>query len=170
MSYTYTLWFALVGLFFGHGLPGALVGALIGFALDNMRYSQRRSAVPANRFIDLRGQRPPYTPEFTFSLVGSYDADVGFGYLTPQVSFRYSDSYFAHGGLPYDLSGFQPSFTQTDLRLAVSDYDRRYSLEVFVENIEDEMINQRTQTGGDGLQQANWGLPRNYGVRLRATF
>lgn len=52
MSYTYTLWFALVGLFFGHGLPGAIVGALIGFVLDNMRYSQRRSAVPeAGGFI-----------------------------------------------------------------------------------------------------------------------
>ncbi|MGA0586956.1 co-chaperone DjlA [Dyella sp. KRB-257] len=52
MSYTYTVWFALVGLFFGHGLPGAVVGALIGFVLDNMRYSHRRSAVPeAGGFI-----------------------------------------------------------------------------------------------------------------------
>ena len=52
MSYMFTFWFALVGLFLGHGLPGALVGALIGFVLDNMRYSQRRSAVPeAGGFI-----------------------------------------------------------------------------------------------------------------------
>ncbi|MEW5836453.1 MAG: co-chaperone DjlA [Pseudomonadota bacterium] len=52
MSYTYTFWFAVVGLFLGHGLPGAIVGALIGFVLDNMRYSQRRSAVPeAGGFI-----------------------------------------------------------------------------------------------------------------------
>ena len=141
---------------FGANLPG-------GFQVIN-------GAVPASRFIDLRGERPPYTPEFTFSLATSYDLDVGFGYIVPQVNFRYSDSYFAHGGLPYDRSGFQPSFTQTDLRVAVTDYDRRYSLEAFVENLEDEMLNQRTQTGGDGLQQANWGLPTNYGVRLRLTF
>ena len=52
MSYTYTFWLAVVGLFLGHGLPGAIVGALIGFVLDNMRYSQRRSAVPeAGGFI-----------------------------------------------------------------------------------------------------------------------
>lgn len=52
MSYTYTLWFAFFGLIIGHGLPGAVVGGLIGFVLDNMRYSQRRSAIPeAGGFI-----------------------------------------------------------------------------------------------------------------------
>ncbi|MGC4252114.1 MAG: TonB-dependent receptor [Sphingobium sp.] len=141
---------------FGLNLPG-------GFQVID-------GAVPADRFIDLSGYRPPYTPKFSFTIGTSYDIDTGFGYLTPQAQMRYSSSYFAHGGLPFDLSGFQPSFTQTDLRLAVSDYDRRYSLEVYVENIENEMLNQRTQTGGDGLQQANWGMPRNYGMRLRLTF
>jgi outer membrane receptor protein involved in Fe transport len=141
---------------FGINLPG-------GFQVIN-------GAVPASRFINLKGQRPPYTPKFTFSAVASYDIDVGFGWLTPQASFRYSDSYFAHGGLPYDLSGFQKSFTQTDLRIAIADRDRKYSFEVFAENLEDVMINQRTQTGGDGLQQANWGMPRNYGARIRVSF
>ncbi|WP_445192393.1 TonB-dependent receptor [Sphingomonas sp. Tas61C01] len=141
---------------FGINLPG-------GFQVFN-------GAVPANRFIDLRGQRPPYTPEFTFSVATSYALDVGFGTITPQVQMRYSDSYFAHGGLPYDRSGFQPSFTQTDVRVGFSPAEGNWSLEGFVENIEDEMLNQRTQTGGDGLQQANWGLPRNYGVRLKFNF
>ncbi|MES2290326.1 MAG: TonB-dependent receptor [Pseudomonadota bacterium] len=141
---------------FGINLPG-------GFQVLN-------GAVPSSRFIDLSGYRPPYTPEFSFTVGTSYEFDVGFGYLTPQAQLRYSSSYFAHGGLPFDLSGFQPSFTQTDLRLGVSDYDRRFSVEAFVENLEDEMINQRTQTGGDGLQQANWGLPRNYGIRARLSF
>ena len=150
-SYTY----AKYGTF-GINLPG-------GFQVIN-------GAVPASRFLDLSGQRPPYTPKFTASLSVSYDYDVGFGYLTPQVNFRYSDSYFADGGLPYDPSGFQPSFTQTDVRFGVTDYKRKYSVEAFVENIEDVMINQRTQTGGDGLQQANWGMPRTYGVRLRFNY
>lgn len=52
MSYTYTLWFAFAGLMLGHGITGALVGGLIGFVLDNMRYSRRRSAIPeAGGFI-----------------------------------------------------------------------------------------------------------------------
>jgi DnaJ like chaperone protein len=46
MSYVYTLWFAFFGLIVGHGMTGAIVGALIGFVLDNLRYSQRRSAIP----------------------------------------------------------------------------------------------------------------------------
>lgn len=141
---------------FGINLPG-------GFQVIN-------GAVPASRFIDLRGQRPPYTPEFTFSIATGYDFDIGVGTLTPQVQFRYSDSYFAHGGLPYDRSGFQPSFTQTDVRLSFQSADERWTLEVYGENLENEMLNQRTQTGGDGLQQANWGMPRNYGARVKIRF
>ena len=46
MSYTYTFWFAAAGLLLGHGIVGAGVGAIIGFVLDNLRFSQRRSATP----------------------------------------------------------------------------------------------------------------------------
>jgi iron complex outermembrane recepter protein len=141
---------------FGANLPG-------GFQVIN-------GAVPASRFINLSGERPPYTPKFTFSISTAYDFDIGVGTLTPQVQLRYSDSYFAHGGLPYDLSGFQPSFTQTDVRLSLLSSDKRWTLEVYAENLEDEMLNQRTQTGGDGLQQANYGLPRNYGARVKIRF
>jgi len=46
MNYTYTLWFALAGLLLGHGFVGAAVGGVIGFVLDNLRFSQRRNATP----------------------------------------------------------------------------------------------------------------------------
>lgn len=45
MSYAYTLWFAFFGLLIGRG-PGAITGAIIGFILDNLRYSQRKRAIP----------------------------------------------------------------------------------------------------------------------------
>ena len=45
MSFGYTLWFAFFGLIIGHG-PGAITGAIIGFILDNLRYSQRKRAIP----------------------------------------------------------------------------------------------------------------------------
>lgn len=141
---------------FGQNLPG-------GFQVIN-------GEVPDSRFIDLSGYRPPYTPEFTFSLATSYDFDLGAGRLTPGVRFRYSDSYFAHGGLPFDQSGYQPSFTQTDVRLTYAPLEKNWLIEVFAENLENEMLNQRTQTGGDGLQQANYGMPRNYGIRGKVTF
>ena len=46
MTYNYTFWFALVGLFLGHGLVGATVGAVIGLVFDNLRFGQRREATP----------------------------------------------------------------------------------------------------------------------------
>ncbi|QAU23657.1 co-chaperone DjlA [Dyella sp. M7H15-1] len=46
MSYMYTFWFAMAGLLFGHDLVGAGVGAIVGFVLDNLRFSQRRTATP----------------------------------------------------------------------------------------------------------------------------
>ncbi|HUA81602.1 MAG TPA: co-chaperone DjlA [Dyella sp.] len=46
MSYTYTFWFAMAGLLLGHGFVGMGVGAIVGFVLDNLRFSQRRSAIP----------------------------------------------------------------------------------------------------------------------------
>ncbi|GAB2585990.1 co-chaperone DjlA [Dyella jejuensis] len=46
MSYAYTFWFAMAGLLLGHGFVGMGVGAIVGFVLDNLRFSQRRSATP----------------------------------------------------------------------------------------------------------------------------
>jgi DnaJ like chaperone protein len=45
MSLAYTMWFAFFGLLIGHG-PGAVVGAVVGFIFDNLRYSQRKNATP----------------------------------------------------------------------------------------------------------------------------
>lgn len=45
MSFTYTFWFAMFGLLLWRG-PGAIVGAVLGFVFDNMRYSQRKQATP----------------------------------------------------------------------------------------------------------------------------
>ena len=46
MTFTWTLWLALFGLIFGHGLPGAVVGAITGFIIDSLRQGQRRRVTP----------------------------------------------------------------------------------------------------------------------------
>jgi DnaJ like chaperone protein len=46
MTFTWTLWFALFGLIFGHGLPGAVVGGITGFIIDSLRQGQRRRVTP----------------------------------------------------------------------------------------------------------------------------
>ena len=131
----------------------------------------RGRAGGTSRTAALEGIRPPYTPEFTGTFIASYDIDLGSaGKITPQVQFFYSDSYFAHGNLPFNRAGFQPSYTKTDLRLSYTSANERFGIEIFGENLENEIVNQRTQSGGDGIEQTSWGYPTNYGIRLKAKF
>lgn len=124
-----------------------------------------------NRFVNLEGVTPPFSPEFTGAVQASYDLDLGDrGKLTPSVQVYYSSRYSAHGNLPFNPAGIQPAYTKTNLRLAYTTADERLGLEVFGENLENEIINERTQSGGDGIEQTVWGFPRNYGVRLRGKF
>lgn len=52
MNLSTTLILAFVGLILGHGIPGAIVGAAIGFVIDSLRQSQRYRATPqAGGFI-----------------------------------------------------------------------------------------------------------------------
>ena len=151
-------------------LAGAYMDAKYDVFGLNLPQQVLGGVAPTNRYVRLDGNRPPYTPKLTASLRASYDFKLGIGTLTPQLQFRYSDAYSAAGGLPFDPAGQQPSFTQTDVRLTWLAASGAWSVEGFAENLEDEQINQRTQHGGDGIEQANYGYPRNYGVRLRLNF
>ena len=126
----------------------------------------------SGRFINLEGQRPQYAPRFTGSLIGAYDVALGNGAkLTPQVQFYYSARYSAQTQLSFlDSAGTQPAFTKTDFRLVYTTASDRFSIEGFVENIENEIVKQRVTYGSDGIEQTTYGYPRNYGVRLRGRF
>lgn len=125
----------------------------------------------ASRTVNLKGYTTPYSPEFTATFIGSYDVHLAGGStITPLVQVHYSDSYFAHGNLPFNIAGFQDHYTKTDLRLSWTSANERFGVELFVENLENEIVNSRTQSGGDGIEQVQWGMPRNYGVRLKGRF
>lgn len=128
-------------------------------------------AAGASRTVNLKGYKAVYSPTFTGTFIISYDVDMGrHGRLTPQVQVHYSGSYFAHGNVPYNIAGFQDHYTKTDIRLSWSSANDRFGAEIFGENLENEIVNQRTQSGGDGIEQVSWGMPSNYGVRLKARF
>ncbi len=124
------------------------------------------------RFVNLSGVTTQFAPKFTSSFIAAYDIQLGSaGRITPQIQFYYSGRYSAQTQLSFiDPAGNQPSFTKTDLRLGWTSADERYGIDAFVENLENEVVNQRTTYGGDGIEQVTWGYPRNYGVRLRASF
>lgn len=121
--------------------------------------------------IDLKGETTPWSPDMTINLNASYDIDLGSnGLLTPVLQTFWSDSYNVAGNLPIDPAGFQDSFSKTDLRLIWNSPEDKYSVEAFVENIEDEAVNARVNVGGNDFTQTSFLMPRNSGVRFRARF
>lgn len=46
MNISWTLLLAFLGLIFGHGIPGAIVGGIAGFIIDSLKQGQRRRATP----------------------------------------------------------------------------------------------------------------------------
>ncbi|GMN02874.1 TonB-dependent receptor [Erythrobacter sp. MTPC3] len=123
-------------------------------------------------FVDLSGETTTFSPEFTLTLAASYVIDLGeFGTLTPIGQFYYSDGFNTSNLFAIDPAAQQDSFTKSDLRLVWDSEDGDYSVEAFVENIEDEAVLSRSNNnGGDDLLQSSFLFPRNYGVRFRANF
>lgn len=123
-------------------------------------------------FVDLEGETTTFSPEFTLTLAASYEIDLGdLGTLTPIGQFYYSDGFNTSNLFALDPGAQQDSFTKSDLRLVWDSLDGDYSVEVFVENIEDEAVLSRSNNnGGDDLLQSSYLFPRNYGVRFRANF
>ncbi|MEM9669195.1 MAG: TonB-dependent receptor [Pseudomonadota bacterium] len=121
--------------------------------------------------VDVSGERTPFTPEFTAVLSGSYEFSLGeWGYITPVVQFFYSSDFNTSNNLAIDPAQEQDDFTKTDLRLIWDSPDSTYSVELFVENVEDEATLSRGTSGGDDNIQTGFAYPRNYGVRVRAQF
>ena len=97
--------------------------------------------------------------------------DLGkYGWLTPYAQFYYSDGYNTSNLFIIDPVFQQESFTKTDLRLTWSSPTYAYSVEGFVENVEDNAVLARSNNNSQDGAQTGFNYPRNYGVRLGATF
>lgn len=122
-------------------------------------------------FIDQEGDVTPWSPDFTATLGASYRFDLGErGSITPFVQFFYSDEYGTSNIIGNDPTQLQESFTKTDFRLTWEHADGRYSVEAFVENLEDEAVLARGNNNGSDVVQTSFLYPRNAGIRLRANF
>lgn len=123
-------------------------------------------------FIDQNGERTPWSPELTIGASASYVIELGegMGTLTPYLQFYYSDEYNTSNLLATDPSHQQDSFTKTDLRLIWNSVDEDYSVELFVENIEDEAVLARGNNNSDDVVQSGYLYPRNYGLRFKTRF
>ncbi len=122
-------------------------------------------------FVDQAGNRTPWSPELTFGGSAAYRVDLGGkGTLTPYVQFYYSDGFNTSNLFATDPAHDQESYTKTDIRLIWDAPDENYSIEVFVENIENAAVLARGNNNSDDIVQTSYLYPRNYGLKLKARF
>ncbi len=134
-------------------------------------YQLYRGEVLENNFVNQNGEVTPWSPEITFGASAAYFIDMGDnGTLQPYVQFYYSDGYNTSNLLATDPAHDQDSFSKTDLRLIWSSSEGTYSIEGFVENIEDADVLARGNNNSDDIVQTSYLYPRNYGVRLKVNF
>lgn len=122
-------------------------------------------------FVDQAGQTTPWSPELTLGASAAYRFNLADkGTFTPYLQTYFSDGYNTSNLLSTDPSHDQDSYSKTDIRLIWDSPDERYSLEAFVENIEDSDVLARGNNNGDDVVQTSYLYPRNYGVKFKARF
>ncbi len=115
--------------------------------------------------FDLEGLSVPLQPEFTLTVSGGYEFDLGeYGRVTPSVDFFFSDEYRT-SDQPFAL-GVQDAYTSTALRVEWVHPDEQFSAQAFVENVENEEILLRTLRFGGDLLAQEYAAPRIFGIRL----
>ncbi len=122
-------------------------------------------------FIDQSGETTPWSPELTLGASASYFFDLGDrGTLRPYLQTYYSDGYNTSNLLATDPSHDQDSYSKTDFRVIWDSPDQMYSVEAFVENIEDADVLARGNNNSDDIVQTSYLYPRNYGIRVKINF
>ena len=108
------------------------------------------------------------TPDISAQFGISYEIELGNGgTLTPEVQTLFSGSYLLSRATPQFLQG---SYTKTELRLTYRTSDRNFSLQAFVENLENEATIGRVTVASGGGINGSYGAPRTWGVRLGYKF
>lgn len=111
----------------------------------------------------------PLSPEFVVQAGAAYEIDLGgAGVLTPSVQSYFSSSFINSAFTPN--FGNQRAYTKTDLRLTYTTADERFSLQGFVENIENTAVLNRVAFGGNRSLNVVYQLPRTYGVKASVRF
>ena len=112
--------------------------------------------------------KTPLSPDVTIQVGAAYDIDIGGGTLTPSVQSYFSSSFINTAFTP-DF-GRQEAFTRTDLRLTYISPGEQFTVQAYVENLENEAVLNRVAFGGNRSLNAVYGLPRTYGVKAGVRF
>jgi iron complex outermembrane receptor protein len=128
---------------------------------------------PFNGLIDLGGNRLEDSPEWKVTAIARHTLELGrFGFLTPVAEFSWTSRYYRR---PFNVfpDGVN-DFHRTDLRLIWASPERSWTIEAFVQNLEDEAIYGRIIVGPEFTAGMPVGItpyaPRSYGLRVGYAF
>lgn len=117
---------------------------------------------------DLEGHRLEDSPKWKASLYAAYDLELGDrGTLTPVVEFTWTDEYYLRP--QNDSVDRVGDYTKTDVRLIWRSPTQRWTMEAFVENLENELVYARNVYVAEfSNMMSGFGMlpPRTYGVRV----
>lgn len=114
---------------------------------------------------DFGGYPLQYAPEWTVSAGYQHDFPVASGNLRARIETRYEDSFW--GTFAQNRGTEQEAYFKTDASVTYYSADDRWSLGLWVRNIEDEAVLAATTTGQTGpYGDAFIEPPRTYGARF----
>jgi iron complex outermembrane receptor protein len=124
-------------------------------------------ALPGN-LVELSGNRVQQQPAARWSIGAAYDLDLQrWGTLSPSVRTYYSSAFGVNDiVLGRDRVSIQDGYSKTDLRVAWVPRRGRFSVQAFVDNLENEPVLLRLVRGGDDILQAGYAPPRTWGVTM----
>ena len=110
----------------------------------------------------------PLSPRWTVNANVAYDISIAGGKLTPSAQLYFNAGY---DNLDLNLPiAKTPSFTKTDLRLTFVSAAGRYTIQGYVENLEDIAVLNRTAIGANRSINASYAMPRTYGIKAAFRF
>ena len=113
--------------------------------------------------------RKAFSPKQTFQIGVAYDLSLGgAGTLTPEIQTYYNSGYILTDLTP-DY-GKNDAYFKTDLRLTYRTADGKFTLQAFVNNVEDKAIITRAVYTNHRALLVNYAPPRSFGLNAGIRF
>jgi iron complex outermembrane recepter protein len=150
-------------------LEGLNLQGTLGYLNSRIdRFSGIDPIIPTLGVRNAAGNRLSNSPELSGQFAISYDFALPSGdTLTPRLSTRYqSTQYRTPFNNALDRVG---GHTRSDARLTYQSEDRRFTAEIFVENIEDDAILSFVEAGSvfnGNIATGSYQAPRTFGLRI----
>lgn len=110
-----------------------------------------------------------FSPKHTFQFGVGYTFALGSGgTLTPEIQTYYNSGYILTDLTPE--YGSNDAFTKTDLRVTYRSLDGKYTVQAFVNNIEDKATITRAVYGNHRSLLVTYAPPRSYGATVGVRF